>query len=172
MKIYERVIPGIAKEIVKVLVENKDIELEIGLELEAQRDFEAILKEYTRTERELADYANDIVISRGWPRAKYSEARRLAAASRKVPLDDDAVDYVINQMLEFMLMSANIGEVYAEDHTMRKRIVTVLRRYLKMDEELDLAVRGRLRHLQEGTRDWEISYKKNMEEMRRIKGLT
>ena len=32
--------------------------------------------------------------------------------------------------------------------------------------------RLRLKHLQEGTRDWEIAYRKTLDEVRRAKGLT
>ncbi|HUU04018.1 MAG TPA: DUF507 family protein [Myxococcota bacterium] len=171
MKIYTKTIPIIAKEIVDSLVGNGDIELEEGLEAEAPRDFEAILAEYVRSEREVCDYTTDVLASHGWGNAKYGEARRLAAANRKVPLDDEALDFIINQMLEFMLMSANIAEVYAEDRIMRKRIADIIRRSLKVHDELDVEVRKRLRNLQEGTRDWEIAYRKTMEEVRRAKGL-
>jgi uncharacterized protein len=171
MKIYTKVIPTIAKEIVNTLVSNGDIEVEEGLETEAAGDFEAILTEYARKEREVSDYTSDVLSSRGWGNAKYGEARRMAAAGKKVPLDDEALDYIINQMLEFMLMSANIAEVYAEDRIMRKRIADIIRRYLKVHDDLDAEVRKRLRNLQEGTRDWEIAYRKTMEEMRRVKGL-
>jgi uncharacterized protein len=171
MKLYRKVIPSIARDIVEALVSKGDIELEEGLEQEAPRDFEAILAEYIRAEREVCEYTRDVLASRGWPSSKYSEARKVAAASKKLPLDDDALDYVINQMLEFMLISPNIAEVYAEDHIMRKKIADIIRRYRKLNEELDAEVRGRLKHLQEGTQDWEIAYQKTMEEMRRTKGL-
>ena len=127
MKLFPKMIPSIGKEIVDKLVASGDIEIEEGLEDEAPRDFEAILNEYARAEKEVCEYAKDVLASRGWPNAKYSEARRAAAASRKLPLDDDALDYVINQMLEFMLMSNNIAEVYAEDRVMRKKIADIIR---------------------------------------------
>ncbi|MBW1871301.1 MAG: DUF507 family protein, partial [Deltaproteobacteria bacterium] len=118
-----------------------------------------------------SDLAKDVLNSRGWGNAKFSEARKIAATARKFPMGDDALDYVINQMLEYMLISPNIAEVYAEDHVMRKRIVVIMRRYLKLDDELDMEVRKRLKNKQEGTRDWEIAYRKTMEEVRRMKGL-
>jgi len=171
MKLYSKVIPLIARDITEALTKNEDIELEEGLEKEAPKDFEAILNEYQRSEREISDLAKDVLNSRGWGNAKFSEARKIAATARKFPMGDDALDYVINQMLEYMLISPNIAEVYAEDHVMRKRIVVIMRRYLKLDDELDMEVRKRLKNKQEGTRDWEIAYRKTMEEVRRLKGL-
>jgi hypothetical protein len=82
------------------------------------------------------------------------------------------LDYVINQLLEFMMISKNIDEVFAEDHVMRKRIADVIRSYLKLDQEVEEEVRKRLKHLEEGTRDWEVAYRKTLEEVRRAKGLT
>jgi hypothetical protein len=171
MRLYAKLVPAVARDIAKDLIEAGDIEVEAESLDAARQDFEAVINEYLRKERELSDATRDILASRGWSSAKYGEAKRLAAGSRGVPLGDDAVDYVINQMLEYMLISPNIEEVYAEDHVMRKRIVTVLRKYLKINEEVDEEVRGRLKHLQEGTQDWEVAYKKTLEEIQRAKGL-
>jgi hypothetical protein len=171
MRLYAKLVPAVARDIAKDLIEAGDIEVEAESLDAARQDFEAVINEYLRKERELSDATRDILASRGWSSAKYGEAKRLAAGSRGVPLGDDAVDNVINQMLEYMLISPNIEEVYAEDHVMRKRIVTVLRKYLKINEEVDEEVRGRLKHLQEGTQDWEVAYKKTLEEIQRAKGL-
>jgi len=171
VKFYSKLIPAIAKEIVQVLMDNGDIEVEPDSIEDAREDFASIIREYQAQEQALSDDARTMLIRRDWPRTKLGEARQLIAAQRKLPIGDDGLDYVINQMLEFMLMSANIAEVYAEDRIMRKRIADIIRRRLKVHDELDVEVRKRLRNLQEGTRDWEIAYRKTMEEVRRAKGL-
>jgi len=61
--------------------------------------------------------------------------------------------------------------VFVEDHDLRRRIRPVLRKYLDMDEALDTEVRGKLRHVQEGSRTWEIEYQRVMGEIQRRKGL-
>jgi len=171
MKLYSKLVPAVARDIAKALIDAGDIEVEEeGFEA-ARQDFEAVINEYLRKEKELSDSTRDILASRGWSSSKYGEAKRIAAGSRGIPLGDEAVDYVINQMLEYMLISPNIEEVYAEDHVMRKRIVTIIRKYLAINEEVDQEVRGRLKHLQEGTRDWEVAYKKTLEQIQRAKGL-
>jgi hypothetical protein len=171
MKLYSKLVPAVARDIAKALIDAGDIEVEEQSLEAAQQDFEAVINEYLRKEKELSDSTKDILSSRGWSSAKFGEAKRIAAGSKGIPLGDDAVDYVINQMLEYMLISPNIEEVYAEDHVMRKRIVTIIRRYLKINEEVDEEVRGRLKHLQEGTRDWEVAYRKTLEQIQRAKGL-
>jgi hypothetical protein len=171
VKLYTKTIPSISRDILHELLDNQDIEVEEENLMAARADFEAILIEYSRAERDLADVAKDVMAARGWSNTKFSEAKRIAAQTRKLPLGEEALDYVINQMLEFMLISPHFDEVYAEDHVMRKRIVDVLRRYLKLNQDLDAEVRNRLKHLQEGTRDWEIAYRKTLEEVQRAKGL-
>ena len=171
MKLYPKLIPSMARDIVHALLDNQDIEIEEENLMAARGDFEAILNEYNRAERDLADVAKDVMAARGWSNTKFSEAKKIAAETRKLPLGDDALDYIINQMLEYMLISPNFDEVFAEDHVMRKRIVDVLRKYSKMNLELDAEVRNRLKHLQEGTRDWEIAYRKTLEDVQRAKGL-
>lgn len=172
MRLHKNVVPNMARDIVTALVDNGDIEVGEDTIRAAEQDFEAILAEYQRRESELHEFARELLISRGWSASRYSEARRLAAAARKLPVDDEGLDYVINQMLEFMMISKNIDEVFAEDHVMRKRIADVIRGYLKLDQEVDEEVRKRLKNLEEGTRDWEVAYRKTLEEVRRAKGLT
>ncbi len=171
MKLFEKQLPALAREIVEALVQSRDIELEPGAQQETVLDMQAILAEYARTEREIGSAAKDLLAARDWHSDRYAEARRMAAAMRRVPLDDEAIEYVFGQMLEFMMMSSRVAEVFAPDNVMRKRISDILRRHLRLHEELDAEVRRRIKHLQEGTRDWEIAYSKNMEQVRRAKGL-
>jgi hypothetical protein len=171
MKFYPKQIPVIAKEIVKELLANEDIEVEPGLVSAAQEDFSAIMREYQRQLDDISGDAKTLMIRRGWPSSKFAEAKRIVSANRKLPTGDDGLDYVINQMLEFMMMSNNLEEVYAPDNVLRKRIVTIIRRHLNVDEEIDNQVRARLRNVQEGTPDWEIQYRQISEQVRRNKGL-
>ncbi len=171
MRYYSKLIPIIARDIVQALMDNEDIEVEPDAVADAREDFASIMREYQRQDDAVVDEAKTMLIRRDWPSSKFAEARRIAAARRKFHLGDDGVDYVINQMLEFMLMSNNIEEVFSPDNVMRKRIVTILRKHMKIDEEVDREVRARLKHLQEGTRDWEIQYKRVVEQVRRNKGL-
>ncbi len=171
MKLYKKQIPDIAREMVDGLVEAGDIEIEQGMEHETYRDFEAILNEYARQEREVAALAQKLLSARGWPSSRYPDARRDAASMKKLPLGDDAIEYVVNQILEFMMKSSRIAEVYSEDPPMRKRLAAVLRKHLQLHEQLDAEVRKRLKNLQEGTREWEVAYSRTMEQLRRSKGL-
>ena len=171
MKFYPKQIDKMAAEIVQTLVDNNDIEVEPDSIPDAREDFAAIMREYQRQADQIADDAKTTLIRRNWPSSKFNEARKIVASSKNFPLGDEGIDFVINQMLEFMLITKNIEEVYAEDHTLRKIIVTILRRYAQVDDEVDREARARLKHLEEGTRDWEIQYQRARDQVRRNKGL-
>lgn len=171
MKLYPKTVPNLAAEIVTALVDAGDIDVEDEFREGAQEDFVAIINEYLRKEKEVVEAARQLLPARGWGMSRMGDAKRIAAESRNFPLGDDGIDYIIEQMLEFMMLSGNIEEVFAEDHVMRKRIVDVIRKFAKIHEEVDLEVRSQLRHLQEGTADWDIQYQRVSEQVRRKKGL-
>lgn len=172
MRLYPKQVNAIAREMVDKLVGAGDIEIEEGLESETVKDFEAILNEYVRAEKEVGQTTRKLLQARGWPSSRYAEARRAASEIRRVPLGEDAIAYIIEQILEFLMLSGRIAEVYAEDRVMRKRLAELMRRHLRLHEELDAEVRKRLKNVQEGTRDWEIAYSRTMEQLRRAKGLS
>ena len=74
-------------------------------------------------------------------------------------------------MIEFMLISRNIEEVFSPDTALRKKIYVIMKKHLDVDEDVDREARSRLKHLQEGTANWEIEYQKTVEQIRRAKGL-
>ena len=67
--------------------------------------------------------------------------------------------------------SNNVDEVYVEDHDLRRRMRPIVRKNIDLDEAVDQEVRGRLKHLQEGTRSWEVEYQRVVGDIQRRKGL-
>ncbi|HET9753364.1 MAG TPA: DUF507 family protein, partial [Myxococcales bacterium] len=70
-----------------------------------------------------------------------------------------------------LLISRNVEEVFAEDHSIRRKIYQVFKKHLDVDEDIDREARSRLKHLSEGTTAWEVEYQKTVEQIRRNKGL-
>jgi uncharacterized protein len=171
VKLYDKVIPSVARDIVHSLIDNEDIEVNEKRIFDLRADVEAIFKEYLRRERELSDVTKDVLASRGWSSSKFSEAKRIAATTRSVPLGDEAVDFVIGQILECLMMIEHVEEVFAEDHTLRRRIYQVFKKHLEVEDDVDREARARLKHLSEGTQAWEVEYQKTVEQIRRNKGL-
>ncbi len=79
--------------------------------------------------------------------------------------------YIINQLIETLLHSNFVEEVYAVDRDIRKRIKPVLVRHMSMEEELDQEVRDKIKNLEEGSQAWDIEYQKVMGNLKRNKNL-
>jgi len=75
-------------------------------------------------------------------------------------------------MLEGLMHSRNIEEVFAEDHEMRRKIATVMNKYLGIDEEIDREARGRLKNLREGSAEWDVEYERIVGQLKRARGLS
>jgi hypothetical protein len=67
--------------------------------------------------------------------------------------------------------SANVEEIFAEDVELRRKMAQVFKKHLAQDTELDAEVRAQLRHLQEGSRPWDVEYARVLEQVKRKKGL-
>jgi hypothetical protein len=169
MRLYSGKVGTIAGEIVKTLVNSSDIETKSPREVEA--DIEAVLNQYIRTDKEASDKAKDAMQSRGIPQTEFSRMKKLAAEQMGIKVGDESIDYLLDQILEILMHSANVDEIFSEDVELRRKMAPVLKRQMAVDEELEREVRGKLKHVEEGTRTWEVEYARMMEEIRRRKGL-
>ena len=171
MKLYPKLIPAIAREIVERLTKDGDVEVEPLRMGDAEMDMTSIMKEYLASEERVNQATRDALDRRGYDHSKFAQVKREMADVRGFKMGDDGVDFIIGQMMEFLLVSRNVEEVYAEDNVLRKKIYGIMKRHLEIDEEVDREARSRLKHLQEGTSAWEIEYQKAVEQIRRNKGL-
>lgn len=171
MKLYQGRIPQIAKDILEALTVEEDIEV-LPEELpEVELDISSVLKEYIRVDRDITDRARDMIASRDLPYNQLGKIKGQLAAERGFGLNDDAVDYLTSQIIEVLLHTVHVEEVYAEDHDLRRKMRPVLRRQMEVDSELDHEVRRRIKNLQEGTSTWETEYQKVMEDLKRNRKL-
>lgn len=169
MRLFSGKITPLTEEIVRALVDNRDIECESKKEVAL--DIESVFTSYLQAEREATERAKEILQARGLPQSEFSRVKRLAAEQKGIKTGEEMMDYLLDQLLEMLMHSNNVEEIYVEDHDLRRRIRPILRKYLEMDEALDAEVRGKLRHVQEGSRTWEIEYRRIMGEIQRRKGL-
>jgi uncharacterized protein len=169
MRIHAAKVPQIAAEMVNALVSGKDIECEAPKEV--QLDVEAVLHQYIRDEEEISAKARDMAAARNLAGTELNKLKKLVADQRKFKLGDDAVDYLLDQLVEMLMHSHNVEEIFSEDYELRRKMRDPLRRQVAAEEELQAEVRQRLKHVQEGTSLWEIEYRRMMEDIKRRKGL-
>ncbi|WP_267967891.1 DUF507 family protein [Myxococcus stipitatus] len=171
MRLYPKVIPIISREAIQQLMQDGDIEVEPMRVADAEMDLSAIMREYLANEERVNQATREALERRGYDYSKFNQVKREMADVRGFKMGDEGIEYVINQMIEFLLISRNVEEVYSADNSLRQKIFQVMKRHLDVDDEIDKEARSRLKHLQEGTSAFDIEYNKTVEQIRRARGL-
>ena len=169
MRLHSAKVPQIAAEMVSALLSGGDVESESPKEVGL--DVQSVLNQYIKDEQEVSEQAKDMLSARSLPQTEYNRIRKLVAEERKIKLGEDAIDYLLDQLIEMLMHSANVDEIFAEDYVLRRKMRDPLRRQFVEDEEIETQVRGQLKHVQEGTAGWEVDVRRMMEEIKRRKGL-
>lgn len=170
MRLHSAKIPQLAREIVDALITAKDIETSSPAEV--RQDITAVLEQYVRDEQEINDKARELMAARGMPPSELGRLRRVLAEERGVRIGDETIDYLLDQLLEILMHSNNVDEVFAEDITMRRHMREPLRRHANVEEQLQTEVRNQLKHVKEGSAIWEVEYRRMLEDIKRRKGLS
>jgi hypothetical protein len=169
MWLHRAKIPQVAAEMVKALIEGGDIETEAPREVQA--DVEAVLTQYVADDQDINERARDLVATRGLPQTELGRMKKLVAEQKHVKIGEEAIDYLLDQLIEILMHSNNVEEVFAQDHVLRLRMREPLRKQFAAEDALEQEVRGRLKHVQEGTQVWEVEYRRMMEDIKRRKGI-
>jgi hypothetical protein len=171
MRLYPKVIPTIAREVVSTLMQDGDVEVETLRIADAEMDMAAIMKEYLAAEERVNAATREALERRGYDHSRFNAVKREMADVRGFKMGDEGIEHVIGQMIEFLLISRNVEEVFTEDNLLRRKISTIFKKHLDVDDEIDREARARLKHLQEGTSAFDIEYQKTVELLRRSRGL-
>jgi hypothetical protein len=169
MRLYASKIPVIAADIVRMLTVDKDIETTQAAEVE--EDLAAVMREYLRMEREITEKAKDRAERIGAGAAEVQRFKRQMAEERNFGLGAEAVSWILDQLVQMLLRSNNVDEVFSEDAVLRRKMRQVLERHMSVDDEMDKEVRSRLKHLREGTQSWDIEYARVMEQVKRRRNI-
>ncbi|RKH09971.1 MULTISPECIES: DUF507 family protein [Corallococcus] len=171
MRLYPKVIPIISREAIQQLMQDGDIEVEPMRVADAEMDLSAIMREYLANEERVNQATREALERRGYDYSKFNQVKREMADVRGFKMGDEGIEFVINQMIEFLLISRNVEEVYSPDNVLRQKMFQGMKKHLDVDDEIDREARSRLKHLQEGTSAFDIEYNKTVEQIRRARGL-
>jgi uncharacterized protein len=169
MRLFASKVTPIAQEAVRALLAAGEIEAESPKEVEA--DVEAVLKNYLATERDVNERTKDLLERTGRGNTEYNRVRTQIAESKGIKVGDEALDYLLDQVVEMFQNSHHVDEIYGEDVALRRRMAPVFKKHMAADDELDAEVRAQLRHVAEGSRTWEIEYARALDAVKRKKGL-
>ncbi len=170
MRIYSGKIPAMAEELLRALTADGDIEIES--EEEVRLDFEAVFKEYVRRDRRVLDEAKGRMEREGLSYGVLGKIKSQVARDMGFPNRDEQLPYLVEQVMTMLFHSNNVVEVYGEDHVLRKKITTIIKKNTNLEDDLDKEVRSKIKNLSEGTASFEIEYEKVMEQIKRRKGLS
>jgi hypothetical protein len=169
MRLHRGKIPELARQIVDALVAPGEIETESSAEVQA--DVKAVLEQYIRDEQQVVDRTKEVLGARNLPATEFARVKRLVAQESALKIGDEAIDYLLEQLVEMLMHSQNVDEVFADDATLRRRMREPLRQHAQLDEEVQAEVRSHLKHVKEGSAVWEVEYQRMLEDIRRRKGL-
>jgi uncharacterized protein len=158
-------LPTLASGIVKALVDPTLIETDARDAVQA--DILAVLEQYLRDEQDISTRARDLAAKRGSAPADASRIKRDLARQQGVGIGDEAIDYLLSQLLEMLMHSGSVEEIFAQDHELKLAMRAPLRKEQAAAEQMDEVVRKRLKHVEEGSSQWEVEYQRMREEVTR-----
>ena len=135
MRLYPKVIPVISRETIQLLMQDGDIEVEPMRIADAEMDLSAIMREYLTNEERVNQATREALERRGYDYSKFNQVKREMADVRGFKMGDEGIEYVINQMIEFLLISRNVEEVFAADGVIRDKVRAVMSRHLATEPE-------------------------------------
>ncbi len=164
----------VAREMLQLL--QADGQIESSMPREVQLDLEAVLNQYIRTEQELMSRARQTLDSRGLSNRDFPRVLQTLAKQKGVQVGDEAMDYVLEQLLEMLLNSSNVDEIYVEDHELRRILRIPLRKLedLEAKKEAQAAQKSRSKKIGETPIEelpaWQVGYNKLMVDIRQRRG--
>ena len=173
MRLYGSKAATIATEVVRALVSAKDIEVEdAGAHGEVVKDIESVLKSYLDTERIVDEKTRDLLQRTGRGTSEFSKVRQQIAEHHGIKVGDETLDYLLDQVVSMLMHSHHVEEVFAEDVDLRRRMAPIFKKHMSVDADVDAEVRGQIKHVKEGTSQWDIEYARVLDAVKRKRGLT
>ena len=169
MRLHSARVPHMAKAMVDILVSSGDVETDNPRGVQA--DFEAVITQYIRDDHSVTEKARDMVAARSLPMSDLGRIKRLVAEQQGFVTGEEAMAYLLNQLIEMLMRSPNVEEVYAEDADLRRKLRGPIRKELEAEDSLDSQVRGQLKHVREGTAVWDVEYRRMLEEIKHRRGM-
>jgi hypothetical protein len=171
MKLYRAKIPTIAKAVLERLSTEGDIELQPEKREEAEKDLAAIMDEYLRRDNEVRERIRDQMAAENIPYSEYGRTRKKLAEEIGHPLGDDIERFLCRQIIENLLISPNIDEVFEEDRVLYKKVMEVLKANDVDEAEIREEATSRIKNVQEGTVDYEIAIQEQVRQVKKRRGL-
>ena len=171
MKINKKIIASTARGYVNLLIDSGMIEVEKTKRLEAEMDVAAVLLDYVDTEAQLNKETERELMMRDLGSENFLRVKKSISERRKIKIGKLAEKKIAKQIIEVLYLSKNIEEIYGTDEELEFAFEAVLLRYERVIKELDVEIKKKLKHLIEGSSEWDIEYLRVMNALKKQKGL-
>lgn len=171
MALYRKVIPKIARDIIRTLCSKQAIIVEESRMAEAELDLAAVIVGYLDAEEEISREAAETLTRLGMPKERFAAMKQRFAERRGIKIGEEGLEYLHGQLVEALFASKNIEEIFSEDQELRKIIHECITKALKVSDEVEQEARSRLKNVREGTPEWDIEYPRMIAQVKRQKGF-
>ncbi len=169
MKLFPGKVDAIAADGARALLAAKAVEAARPKDVEIA--IAAELKRYLAEERAVYDEAKVVLDRTGKSSTEMHRVRRLVAEEHGIGIGDETIDHLLDRTVSMLLEDDGIDEVFVEDGELRRLLAPVFRKHVNVDEALDAEIRTQLRHVTEGTPQWDVEFNRIGEAIRRKRGL-
>ena len=87
MRLYPKVIPTIAREVIQTLMQDGDVEIETLRISDAEMDMASIMKEYLAAEERVNAATREALERRGYDHSRFNQVKREMPLSNAVSVD-------------------------------------------------------------------------------------
>lgn len=169
MKLFPGKVDAIAADGARALLSAKAVEAARPKDVEIA--IAAELKRYLAEERAVYDEAKVVLDRTGKSSTEMHRVRRLVAEEHGIGIGDETIDHLLDRTVSMLLEDDGIDEVFVEDGELRRLLAPIFRKHVNVDEALDAEIRTQLRHVTEGTPQWDVEFNRIGEAIRRKRGL-
>ncbi len=100
---------------------------------EVEADVAAVLNQYLADERDVNERAKDVLERTGKPQTEFQRVRALVADEKGIKVGDETLDYLLDQVVEMLMHSNNVDEVFVEDVDLRRTMAPVFKKHMAVD---------------------------------------
>lgn len=175
MRLHRNQIPRLIDNITEILTEgNQFLEVAVRTEDELaepqrpgypplpptkidglRKDISAVLYNYLKTDQRLHQAARDRVDREGEDHSEVYSHKRTLAKREGFGLGEEAPVYIIDQLIETLMHSNNVVDLYAQDVELRTILLPVLTEAMQMRRNLQQEMGARLRKIEKAGQSWE-----------------
>ena len=171
MKLYRTRVPTIAHAVIERLVRDGDIEVGPEQRAEAEKDLVAIMEMFLRRDNDLREAVREQMEAHHVPYDQYGKVRGEVAESWGHPSGDDVDRFLARQIVENFMISPNVGEVFADDKDIYKKVLDTLKANDVDERQLRSEAEEMIKNVPEGSMGRADALSRALREVRKRHGL-